>query len=229
MNPVDTSALAAENLNMGRGIILFSGGMDSTTLLHQYKDNVDICLSFHYGSKQNDVEMEYMTKIISDLGKEHIVIDLSFINQYFDSTLLNSGGEVPDGVHTEAEKVKQTAVPFRNGVMLSIAAGIAESRKLDWIGIATVGLYPDCRPAFLDPFNEAVKKGTYDGIELVYPYAGKDKTFIANIGKELGIDYGTTYSCYKGGDVHCGTCVTCEERKEAMEEAGIDDPTKYLV
>ena len=127
--------------------------------------------------------------------------------------------------------MKSTVVPFRNGIMLAIACGIAESNGLKRVMIANHSgdhsIYPDCRPAFVDAMSAAMKAGTYEGIEVYSPYCNIDKTEIARHGKALGIDYRETYSCYKGREMHCGTCGTCTERREALRLAGIDDKTIY--
>ena len=88
-------------------------------------------------------------------------------------------------------------------------------------------IYPDCRATFIASMSESMSYGTYDHIGINAPYTSLTKTQIAAIGKQLGIDYATTYSCYKGGEKHCGKCGTCVERTEALREAGIDDPTEY--
>ena len=127
--------------------------------------------------------------------------------------------------------MKSTVVPFRNGIMLSVAVGIAESNELKYVMMANHGgdhtIYPDCRPEFVDAFNQAARAGTFVGVGLLSPYTHMTKADIARRGRELGIDYAETWSCYKGGDRHCGKCGTCVERREAMKEAGIDDPTEY--
>ena len=127
--------------------------------------------------------------------------------------------------------MKSTVVPFRNGIMLSVACGLAESYGLKHVLIANHAgdhaIYPDCREPFIDAMSRAMKEGTYDGITIFAPYTNKSKADIARHGRSIGIDYGITYSCYKGGEKHCGKCGTCIERKEALAEAGIDDPTEY--
>ncbi|MDE7096698.1 MAG: 7-cyano-7-deazaguanine synthase, partial [Muribaculaceae bacterium] len=116
-------------------------------------------------------------------------------------------------------------VPFRNGIMLSIAAGLAESRGLGKVMLANHGgdhaIYPDCRPGFVDAMSEAIRQGTYDGIVIDAPYTDITKSDIARIGKRIGMDYSLTYSCYKGGERHCGKCGTCVERFEALRDAEI--------
>jgi 7-cyano-7-deazaguanine synthase len=127
--------------------------------------------------------------------------------------------------------MKSTVVPFRNGIMLAIAAGMAESNELQYIMMANHGgdhtIYPDCRPEFVEAFDAASHAGTYNGVRLLSPYCNMTKGQIAARGKELGIDYAETWSCYRGGDKHCGKCGTCVERREALAEAGIPDPTDY--
>jgi 7-cyano-7-deazaguanine synthase len=164
------------------------------------------------------------------LGIPHVVIPLGFMHQYFKSSLLESGENIPDGSYDE-ENMKSTVVPFRNGVMLAVAAGIAESNGLTKILIANHGgdhtIYPDCRPEFIAAMDAAVNAGTFANVHVVAPYTNWSKADIAKRGEVLGLDYTETWSCYKGGDVHCGTCGTCVERKEALREAGIADNTKY--
>ena len=132
---------------------------------------------------------------------------------------------VPEG-HYEAENMKSTVVPFRNGIMLSVACGLAEGRKLSKV-LIDHAIYPDCRAGFVHSMSEAMRHGTYIGVQIDAPYTGISKSDIARIGKRLGLDYSTTYSCYKGGEKHCGKCGTCVERKEALRDAGIEDTTEY--
>ena len=164
------------------------------------------------------------------LGIEHLVIPLAFMSKYFTSSLLEGADAIPEG-HYADENMKSTVVPFRNGIMLSIAAGIAESRGLKNVLIANHGgdhsIYPDCRPEFINAMDAATKAGTYIDVSVKAPYTNITKTDIARHGKALGIDYRETWSCYKGGEVHCGKCGTCVERKEALEGAGIEDKTIY--
>jgi len=158
------------------------------------------------------------------------VIPLDFMTRYFKSSLLEGGAEIPDG-HYADENMKSTVVPFRNGIMLSVAVGIAESNGLQYVMMANHGgdhtIYPDCRPEFVDAFNRAAETGTFVKVGLRSPYTHLTKADIVSRGKTLGIDYSKTWSCYKGGSEHCGRCGTCVERHEAFMEAGISDPTKY--
>lgn len=217
---------------MKKSLIILSGGMDSVTLLYDKKDEIAVAVTFDYGSNHNKREEEFAKYHCNELGIEHIIIPLTFIHDYFKSSLLEGASAIPDG-HYEDETMKSTVVTFRNGIMLSVACGLAESRELEKVLIANHfgdhAIYPDCRKGFIDAMSEAMKCGTYKGITIDAPYTTITKTDIAKIGKSLGIDYSKTYSCYKGGEKHCGKCGTCVERKEALRDAGIEDPTEYEV
>ena len=211
-------------------VLIYSGGLDSTTMLYEYRDSIALAVSFNYGSNHNEKEIACARWHCQKLGIEHIVIPLAFMPRYFQSSLLEGANAVPDGSYDD-ENMRSTVVPFRNGIMLSIAAGLAESSGLKHVMMANHGgdhaIYPDCRPEFVDAMDKAIQAGTYDGVTLVTPYTQITKADIARRGALLGIDYGKTWSCYRGGDKHCGTCGTCRERKEAFREAGIDDKTEY--
>ena len=211
-------------------VIVLSGGMDSVTLLHEYKDRIALAVSFDYGSNHNAREIDCAKAQCKLLGIEHIVIPLDFFGRYFRSSLLEGADKIPEGNYDE-ENMKSTVVPFRNGIMLSIACGLAESRGLTHTLIANHGgdhaIYPDCRPGFVKAMSEAMKEGTYDGVDIIAAYTDISKADIARRGAALGLDYSLTYSCYKGGKKHCGRCGTCRERAEAFRTAGIPDPTSY--
>ena len=215
---------------MKDSVIVVSGGMDSVTLLYEKKDEIALGISFDYGSNHNHNELPLAALHCQRLGIEHVVVPLGFMHQYFKSSLLESGESIPDGSYDE-ENMKSTVVPFRNGVMLAVAAGIAESNGLTKVLIANHGgdhtIYPDCRPEFIAAMDAAVEAGTFARVRVVAPYTNISKADIVRRGRALGIDYAETWSCYKGGDVHCGTCGTCVERKEALREAGIEDNTTY--
>ncbi len=213
--------------------VLLSGGMDSVTALHHAAREHDVvsAVSFDYGSKHNASEIPCAQWHASQLGVPHTVIALPFVNEHFASDLLQSGGEIPDGHYAE-ENMKRTVVPFRNGIMLSIAAGFAESRGAEGLVIAAHSgdhaIYPDCREPFMQAMSDAIRLGTYVEIQVLRPFIDSDKTGIARLGAELGVDFARTWSCYKGGTIHCGTCGTCVERREAFLLAGIADPTSYM-
>ncbi len=204
--------------------------MDSTTMLYDYKDNIALAVSFHYGSNHNDKEIPFARYHCEKLGIKHITIPLAFMKQYFRSSLLEGSEAIPEGNYDE-ENMKSTVVPFRNGIMLAIVAGLAETYGLKHVMMANHSgdhtIYPDCRPSFVAAMSAAIAAGTYEGITLETPYTNLSKGDIARKGKELGLDYTQTWSCYKGGEIHCGKCGTCRERKEALADAGITDLTQY--
>ncbi len=204
--------------------------MDSTTMLYEYKERIALAVSFNYGSKHNDKEIAFASQHCQKLGIQHIVIPLDFMLKYFKSSLLIGGEDIPEGNYDD-ENMKSTVVPFRNGIMLAIAAGMAESNGLRYVMMANHGgdhaIYPDCRPEFVSAMSSAISAGTYEGLQILAPYTNITKTDIAIRGKQLGIDYALTWSCYKGGDKHCGKCGTCTERIEALRDAGITDTTEY--
>ena len=212
-------------------LIIVSGGMDSITLLYDCKDSIALAVSFDYGSNHNAREIPFAEMHCRRLGIRHVVIPLDFMHKYFKSSLLEGAEAIPDG-HYADENMKSTVVPFRNGIMLAVAVGIAESNGLKKVLMANHGgdhaIYPDCRPEFVDAIDMAAKTGTYVNVRVVAPYTNITKGDIAMCGKALGIDYAETWSCYKGGETHCGTCGTCVERKEALSYAGIDDNTVYM-
>ena len=209
---------------MKYSVLILSGGMDSTTMLYDFKDEIALAVTFNYGSNHNMREIECARHHCALLGVEHLVIDLAFMGQYFESSLLSGGDAIPEGNYDD-ENMKSTVVPFRNGIMLSVAAGLAESRGLKAVMMANHGgdhaIYPDCRPEFTEAMSRAIEAGTYVKVKLVAPYTNLTKGEIARRGVALGVDYSKTYSCYKGGEKPCGKCGTCRERIEALAYAGI--------
>ena len=213
-------------------VVLCSGGMDSVTALHWARAHhtVVAAVSFDYGAKHNPRELPFAAEHADRLGVRHEIVRMDFVNRLFASDLLTSGGDIPEG-HYEAANMKQTVVPFRNAVMLSIATGFAESAGAEALVIAAHGgdhaIYPDCREAFMQAMGDAMRLGTYAGIALLRPFISYTKAEIASEGAKLGVNFARTWSCYKGGVIHCGKCGTCVERREAFIEAGVPDPTSY--
>lgn len=214
-------------------VVLLSGGMDSVTALYDAAAGYSVAaaLSFDYGSKHNAREIPFARWHASNLSIPHVTIPLGFIGSEFSSDLLKTGGDIPKG-HYEESSMKKTVVPFRNGIMLAIAAGLAESREAEGVVIAAHAgdhtIYPDCRESFMEAMGDAIKLGTYAQVELLRPFISLTKAQIAAKGATLGVDFSKTWSCYVGGSTHCGECGTCVERREAFVVAGIPDPTKYL-
>jgi 7-cyano-7-deazaguanine synthase len=213
-------------------VVLLSGGMDSVVSMYHALREHEILggISFDYGSKHNLREIPFAEQHAAHLSVPHHTVRLAFVNELFESSLLNSGGAIPDG-HYEEATMKQTVVPFRNGIMLSIAAGFAESVGASGVVIAAHSgdhaIYPDCREEFMQSIGDAIRLGTYAGIQVLRPFIHFTKAQIAVRGHALGVDFAQTWSCYKGGAIHCGTCGTCVERREAFTLAGLMDPTDY--
>ena len=215
---------------MKDSVIIVSGGLDSITLLYDKAETIALAVSFDYGQNHGAKELPFAAHHCRKLGIPHITIPLSFMHRYFKSSLLDGAEAIPEGHYAE-ENMKSTVVPFRNGIMLAIATGIAESHGLKRVYIANHGgdhtIYPDCRPDFIRAMDGAATAGTFVNVRIEAPYTNITKADIVRRGTALDIDYSKTWSCYKGADLHCGKCGTCVERKEAFQEAGVNDPTEY--
>lgn len=212
--------------------VLLSGGLDSTTALHwaHRHHNVVCALAFDYGSNHAAQELACARKQAEICGVPYHQIDIRAISAHLQSALLSGADAIPTADYAE-DNLKQTVVPFRNGIFLAIAAGIAESKGATGLVIAAHGgdhaLYPDCREDFMAAMSAAISHGTYAQLQILRPFISLSKTEIAAIGAELGVDFAQTYSCYCGRPHHCGQCATCRERKEAFAATGIPDPTTY--
>ena len=199
-------------------IVLYSGGMDSTTLLYMLRENDPIAISFDYGQRHSK-ELEYAKHHTKKLGIEHLIIDLPVYKAIRNSALLRDDVGLPREQYTE-DNQKVTVVPNRNMVMLSVAVAIAEDREIKDVYFAAhandYAVYPDCRPEFVEAISRASELGTYTRVRIHAPFVRMTKQQIVKIGRKLGIDYEKTWSCYEGGDEPCGTCPTCRERLEAL-------------
>lgn len=207
--------------------------MDSVTLAHKVAQENELVglVSFNYGQRHLK-ELDFARACADDLGVEHIVIDISGIGRQLSGSALTDDVAVPDGHYAE-ETMRITVVPNRNAIMLAIAFGIAAARGAEAVATAVHGgdhfIYPDCRPGFTEAF-ETMQRQALAGVadvRLYTPYVHTDKAAIAAEGVRLGVDYTRSWSCYKGGEIHCGRCGTCVERREAFHMAGAEDPTTY--
>lgn len=218
-------------------VLIYSGGLDSTVLLYHLKYRLGHevkCLSVNYGQRHRK-EIEAGQRITFDLGVEHRVADLSGLRWMFAGSSQTSDDiSVPDGHYAE-ESMKQTVVPNRNMMMLALAGSWAVSMKADHVAYGAHSgdhaIYPDCRPEFAEAVEDCLRLCDWHPVKLIRPFlypTPMSKTDIVRLGAELGVPMGRTWSCYKGGEVHCGTCGTCNERKEAFRDAGVQDPTEYL-
>ena len=215
-------------------VAIFSGGMDSSTMLYQLRaqGHEVKAIGFDYGQR-HAVELKAAKAIASHAGVVYETVDLRSLGPVIagQSSQVNLDVEVPDGHYTE-ESMKATVVPNRNMIMLSVAVAHAISIEFDAIAYgAHAGdhtIYPDCRTEFVDAMKTVIGLCDWKQVELLTPFVAVSKSDIAKIGGELQVPFGMTWSCYKGGTTHCGSCGTCVERREAFELAGIKDPTSYL-
>ncbi|MEV3925903.1 7-cyano-7-deazaguanine synthase QueC [Actinomadura coerulea] len=217
-------------------VLIASGGMDSAVAAYVLRDRgtAVTMLSFDYGQRHR-VELAYAAKIAELLDVPHEIVDLAGVGGLLGgSALTDHTVPVPDG-HYSDETMRSTVVPNRNMIMLSVAAGVAVSRNADCVAYgAHAGdhaVYPDCRPEFYRQVDLAIRAGNDGflaaGFRLEAPFLEVTKADIVRRGQALGVPFSLTWSCYKGGIVHCGTCGTCVERREAFALAGLDDPTEY--
>lgn len=214
-------------------LVVCSGGMDSVTLAYHVTctHHLSRLVSFNYGQRHSR-ELDCARAAADALSVPIDVLDISTIGAHLSGSALTDDVEVPDGHYAE-DSMKVTVVPNRNAIMMAIAFGIASARKLDAVATAVHGgdhfIYPDCRPGFIQAF-QTMQNEALDGlgeIELYTPYVQRSKADIARDGAALSVPFAETWSCYKGGAVHCGRCGTCVERREAFALAGVDDPTVY--
>jgi 7-cyano-7-deazaguanine synthase len=213
-------------------VLIYSGGLDSTVLLHQLLADGDQvrALSVDYGQRHR-VELEYAQRSAERLGVEWRLADLSSVGPLLGGSSLTSPEiAVPHG-HYAQQSMKQTVVANRNMIMLAVAAGWAISGRADRVAYAAHtgdhAIYPDCRPEFAEAVDRAIRLADWHEVYLYCPFVQLTKAQIVARGAELGVDFGRTWSCYEGGQIHCGRCGTCFERREAFAQAGVADPTQY--
>lgn len=231
-------------------VVLLSGGVDSAVLAYWIQDEMRRSkqrwavhyLMFNYGQRHH-VELWFAERIARSLNGLGYLIDLRTLRQVLAGSALTSTAiKVPKG-HYADPIMKSTVVPNRNMILLSVAAGFAVSRQCDTIAMAMHqgdhAVYPDCRPEFVGMMNDAIRLATigFGQPELITPFLNKTKADIVRLGHRLGVPWEETWSCYEGGSgwdgtgprpMHCGTCGTCVERKEAFEIAKVADPTHYI-
>jgi 7-cyano-7-deazaguanine synthase len=233
-------------------VAIVSGGMDSVTMLYAMAQwSTPRVLSFNYGQRHVK-ELISARHHAAVLGLQVDVVDLSTLTHLIDNSALTSQTrmvtgaeleagkgfhnhiEVPEGHYAE-DNMRLTVVPNRNMMMLSIAGAVAVNIGAQALGIGVHAgdhtIYPDCRPEFIIHFETTLKIANegfiHPSFQMYSPFITRTKTQIVLIGSELGVDWANTWSCYKGGDIHCGKCATCVERREAFHIAGVDDPTAY--
>jgi 7-cyano-7-deazaguanine synthase len=218
-----------------RTVAIVSGGLDSVVLASYLKASGQQLhlLSIDYGQRHLK-EIEFAQHAADALSSQHSVVDLRSIVNLISSSALTGDIEVPDGAYEE-ESMRQTVVPNRNMMMLSVASAVAISENADYVAIGVHGgdhfIYPDCRPEFIRSCSDSTLLGM-EGVSerfkgIVAPFAEHDKAWIVTLGESLGVPWGDTWSCYRGGEIHCGRCGTCVERLEAFSQSGVEDPSRY--
>lgn len=214
-------------------IVICSGGLDSVTLAYKTAQEAELTrlVSFDYGQRHSK-ETDFAKLAAERLGVSHDLVDMRGIGALLSGSALTDAVNVPDGHYAE-ENMKITVVPNRNAIMLSVAFGIAAAQQADAVAAAVHGgdhfIYPDCRPAFTESF-ESMQRQALDGyadVKLHTPFVHISKADIVTEGARYGVPFAETWSCYKGGEHHCGRCGTCVERREAFHLAGVEDPTVY--
>ncbi len=212
-------------------VLVYSGGLDSTTLLYHLRARGDEvrCLGVDYGQRHRR-ELEAARAICERVGVEYRLADLRSIAPLLAGSALTDAVAVPHGHYAE-ESMKATVVPNRNMILLSLAIGWAVSLKYDAVAYAAHAgdhtIYPDCRPEFVEAMDRAAGLCDWHRVRIERPFVHMTKADIVRRGAELGVPFELTWSCYEGGEVHCGKCGTCVERREAFERAGVADPTAY--
>jgi 7-cyano-7-deazaguanine synthase len=212
-------------------VVIFSGGMDSFTVLNlAVKQDLEVfALSFNYGQKHKK-ELDYAARACQELGVHHKIVDISAINQLIGGSSLTSDIEVAEG-HYEEESMKSTVVPNRNMILLSMAVGYAVSIGANKVYYGAHSgdhaIYPDCRPEFVHKMNDVCAIANYEAVEIVTPYLDVSKTAILTAGLKMGLDYNLSWTCYNGREKACGKCGACQERLEAFTENGVTDPLEY--
>ncbi len=217
---------------MKNTLLIYSGGLDSTVLLHKLSKEglIAEALGVNYAQKHGK-ELSFARENCARLGVAFEVADLSALAPLFGESALTAAAiEVPDADY-ETANMKATVVPNRNMIFMAVAAARASVKKCAHVAYAAHGgdhaIYPDCREEFAQAMDAALRLCDYSEISLFRPFVNMDKAQIVKLGADLGVDFSLTWSCYKGGEIHCGTCATCRERREAFISAGVKDPTQY--
>jgi 7-cyano-7-deazaguanine synthase len=215
-----------------RTVVVFSGGLDSTTLLYHLKDarHELIALAVNYGQRHSR-ELDCARAICHGLGVDLKTLDLTGISQIFGSNRLSDAdAEIPEGSY-QPDSMQQTTVPNRNMILLSIASGWAISNDCQAVAFGAHSgeytPYPDCRPEFAEAMDKAAQLCDWKPLRILAPFVEWTKADIVRRGAELGVPFDLTWSCYVGGDRHCGRCGTCLDRQNAFQQSGVNDPTEY--
>jgi 7-cyano-7-deazaguanine synthase len=219
------------NMSNKKVVIIYSGGMDSFTVMHMARhQGFDVhAVSFDYGQRHNK-ELSYARNVTTKHNIPHKIVDISSISQLLSGSSLTSNIDVPEG-HYEEDSMKQTVVPNRNMILLSLAVAYAVSIQAQAVYFGAHSgdhaIYPDCRTEFVSAMNDVCKIANYEPIEVRAPFLEHDKIEILAQGIALGLDYAETWTCYNGREKACGKCGACQERLEAFAQNGVQDPLEY--
>ena len=215
-------------------VTVFSGGLDSTTLLYHLRaEGHEVrALSANYGQRHLDRELAAANEICRRIGLEHRVVDLRAMAVLFGrNSLSDPSVPVPESEYNE-ETMQVTTVPNRNMILLSVGLAWAASMGYDGVAFGAHGgpytPYPDCQPTFATAMDAAARLCDWKPMRVLSPFVALDKAGVVRRGAELGVPFGLTWSCYNGGETHCGRCGTCLDRRSAFSTAGVLDPTEYL-
>jgi 7-cyano-7-deazaguanine synthase len=223
-------------MSKGKVVAIVSGGLDSVTLAYHLVDQgyEPVLISYDYGQRHSK-ELDFAKLCAQRLNVKHHLVDLKVLTSLMSTSSLTSDAiEVPDGHYAE-ETMKVTVVPNRNAIMINVATALAVSESYSFVATGVHGgdhfIYPDCRPEFIESQTETLKLANAGFIaaefDVLAPFVNISKADIVTIGDAIGVPWLETWSCYKGGDIHCGSCGTCFERREAFELANVGDPTPY--
>ncbi|RUM51245.1 MAG: 7-cyano-7-deazaguanine synthase QueC [Marinomonas sp.] len=214
-----------------KAVVVYSGGMDSYTVLHTaLAEGKEVyALSFNYGQRHSK-ELDVAAAVCAKHGIPHKVVDISAINSLMAGSSLTSEIDIPEGHYAE-ESMKNTVVPNRNMVLLSMAIAYAVSLEAPEVYYGAHSgdhhIYPDCRPEFVHAMNAVSKIANYEPVEIVTPFLNNSKGEILAAGLAMNLDYSDTWTCYNGREKACGKCGACNERLEAFTEQGVTDPLNY--
>ncbi|KAA8982966.1 7-cyano-7-deazaguanine synthase QueC [Halospina sp. K52047b] len=216
---------------MSRIVVIYSGGMDSYTLLHRaLAEGWHVhALSFDYGQRHAR-ELDCARAVTRELGIDHEVVDITSIQGLLAGSALTDSEPVPEG-HYEEATMKATVVPNRNMILLSLAIGHAVSRGAEAVWYGAHGgdhaIYPDCRPEFIEQMDRVARVANYEAVRVAAPFMHFTKGQILGEGLAMDLDYSRTWTCYNGRTRACGRCGACTERLEAFAAHGVTDPLPY--
>ncbi|MGX5914421.1 7-cyano-7-deazaguanine synthase QueC [Aliidiomarina sp. Khilg15.8] len=221
----------AQNSVQEKVVVIYSGGMDSFTVLNRaLEDGYQVfAVSFHYGQRHHR-ELDAAREVCAKLGVEHKVVDIRSINTLLSGSSLTDDIEVPEAEYATSN-MTSTVVPNRNMILLSLAIGYAVSIKASKVYYgAHAGdhdIYPDCRPEFVAAMNDVSQIANYEAVSIHSPYLTQSKADILADGIRMGLDYSQTWTCYNGREKACGRCSACRERLAAFASLGLSDPIAY--